>query len=608
MTFRAKLFFVFTLALLVSIGVIVAGATINVRKSIEQLNAEHTDALVAQFQQEVDRRKAEVLTRVHGVAEDSGTVTMAMNLARPGADVSVYVNDAQQVAKAHQLDFLDFLADDGSIISSYEWPARFGYKLSWVTEPQDWTSAGAFLTKVETQNGSQIGLLSVTPIRVGDKNLYVVGGERLDNNFLSELVVPNGMRALLYLNLDQSFQAINLVDVNGPVVQGDPFTATINAELADPSKLTFTIPYTPEAGASEVFHAWPLQGRNNQIFGVLLVGNSQKNLIAIERRIALLGGAVALGGLFLGLLLSWWAAARVTRPVRKLAAGAQRVSHGDLSSHVEVRGPSEMMQLAKSFNSMTDQLNEQRERLVQAERVAAWRELARRLAHELKNPLFPLQTTVQNMQRAKDMDAQQFEEVFRESTGILLSEIDNLTKIVSRFSDFSRMPQPELAAINLNDLARATAKLFESQFSAVGRPPITSELHLNPELPMIEADSTLLKRALENLVLNAMDAMPAGGVLMLRTTPQDGGVHLEISDTGTGLTPEECGRLFTPYYTTKQHGTGLGLAIVQSVVSDHGGRISVESEAGVGTSFHIFLPMKPPPRPADHASSNGDGA
>lgn len=602
------MFFVFTLALLVSIGVIVAGATINVRKSIEQLNAEHTDALVAQFQQEVDRRKAEVLTRVHGVAEDSGTVTMAMNLARPGADVSVYVNDAQQVAKAHQLDFLDFLADDGSIISSYEWPARFGYKLSWVTEPQDWTSAGAFLTKVETQNGSQIGLLSVTPIRVGDKNLYVVGGERLDNNFLSELVVPNGMRALLYLNLDQSFQAINLVDVNGPVVQGDPFTATINAELADPSKLTFTIPYTPEAGASEVFHAWPLQGRNNQIFGVLLVGNSQKNLIAIERRIALLGGAVALGGLFLGLLLSWWAAARVTRPVRKLAAGAQRVSAGDLSSHVEVRGPAEMVQLAKSFNSMTDQLNEQRERLVQAERVAAWRELARRLAHELKNPLFPLQTTVQNMQRAKDMDAQQFEEVFRESTGILLSEIDNLKKIVSRFSDFSRMPQPELAAINLNDLARATAKLFESQFSAVGRPPITSELHLNPELPMIEADSTLLKRALENLVLNAMDAMPAGGVLMLRTTPQDGGVHLEISDTGTGLTPEECGRLFTPYYTTKQHGTGLGLAIAQSVVSDHGGRISVESEAGVGTSFHIFLPMKPPPRPADHASSNGDGA
>ncbi|HKQ86818.1 MAG TPA: ATP-binding protein [Candidatus Acidoferrales bacterium] len=608
MTFRTKLFFVFTLALLVSVGVIVAGVTITARNSFEQLNAEHTNALIEQFKREYARRETEVVTRVHGVAEDSGTVTMAMNLARPAADVSVYVNDAQEVARAHQLDFLDFLGDDGSIISSYEWPARFGYKLTWVTEPKDWSSTGAFLTRVDTQNGAQVGLLSVTPIRVGDKNLYVVGGERLEEKFLSELVLPQGMRALLYLNLDQSFQAINLIDVNGPVVQGDPFTATINEELARPSERTFTIPYTPEAGAAEVFHALPLQGRNNQVFGVLLVGNSQRDLVLIERRIALLGAAVLGGGLLLGLLLSWWAAARVTKPVRKLAAGAQRVSQGDLGSRVEARGPLEMMQLARSFNHMTDQLNEQRERLVQAERVAAWRELARRLAHELKNPLFPLQTTVQNMQRAKEMDAQQFEEVFRESTGILLSEIDNLKKIVSRFSDFARMPQPELAAVNVNDLARGTAKLFESQFSAVGRPPITSELHLNPELPVIEADSTLLKRALENLVLNAMDAMPAGGVLMLRTAPQDGGVHLEVSDTGTGLTPEECDRLFTPYYTTKQHGTGLGLAIVQSVVSDHGGRISVESEAGVGTSFHIFLPMKPPPRPVDHASSNGDGA
>ena len=107
----------------------------------------------------------------------------------------------------------------------------------------------------------------------------------------------------------------------------------------------------------------------------------------------------------------------------------------------------------------------------------------------------------------------------------------------------------------------------------------------------------LLRRAIENLVLNAMDAMPAGGVLMLSTTHKDGHVQLEISDTGTGLTPEECDRLFTPYYTTKQHGTGLGLAIVKSVISDHGGRISVESETGVGTSFHIELPTQPPRRP-----------
>jgi signal transduction histidine kinase len=207
-----------------------------------------------------------------------------------------------------------------------------------------------------------------------------------------------------------------------------------------------------------------------------------------------------------------------------------------------------------------------------------------------------LQTTVENLQRAKEQSPEQFEEVFRESTGILLSEIENLKAIVGRFSDFAKMPQPELAPVNLNEIVRGIVKLFEAQFSAVGRPPITLELHLAEDLPTIQADATLLRRAIENLVLNAMDAMPAGGILMLRTAHENGGVDLEISDTGKGLTPEECERLFTPYYTTKQHGTGLGLAIVQSVVSDHGGSISVESETSVGTSFHIHLPGKPPLR------------
>jgi nitrogen fixation/metabolism regulation signal transduction histidine kinase len=326
------------------------------------------------------------------------------------------------------------------------------------------------------------------------------------------------------------------------------------------------------------------------------VGSSQREVVLLERRIRLLAFAVAGMGLFFGLLLSWWGAARVTSPVRKLAEGAREVSEGNWNARVNVRGSGELGQLALAFNRMTQQLNEQRERIVQAERVAAWRELARRLAHELKNPLFPLQTTVENLQRAKEQSPEQFEEVFRESTGILLSEIENLKAIVGRFSDFAKMPQPELAPVNLNEIVRGIVKLFEAQFSAVGRPPITLELHLAEDLPTIQADATLLRRAIENLVLNAMDAMPAGGILMLRTAHENGGVDLEISDTGKGLTPEECERLFTPYYTTKQHGTGLGLAIVQSVVSDHGGSISVESETSVGTSFHIHLPGKPPLR------------
>jgi len=132
-------------------------------------------------------------------------------------------------------------------------------------------------------------------------------------------------------------------------------------------------------------------------------------------------------------------------------------------------------------------------------------------------------------------------------------------------------------------------QLFEAQLRAPGRPPVETKLQLGADAGQVPADPDQLRRALRNLVLNALDAMPQGGALTVRTSRHDGKVALEVSDTGEGLTPEECDRLFTPYYTTKQHGTGLGLAIVQSVVSDHRGTITVHSEPGQGTTFRIEL-------------------
>jgi nitrogen fixation/metabolism regulation signal transduction histidine kinase len=280
--------------------------------------------------------------------------------------------------------------------------------------------------------------------------------------------------------------------------------------------------------------------------------------------------------------------------VQQLAAGAREVAAGNWQARVEVPAGGEIAELARAFNHMTLQLATQREQLVQTERVAAWRELARRLAHELKNPLFPLQITVENLQRARERNPGEFDEVFRESTDTLLAELANLKTIIGRFSDFAKMPAPDLKKVNMNEVVRDALRPFYAQFTAVGRPPITPELYLDEGLPAIEADPDLLHKAVQNLVLNALDAMPAGGTLTIRTRPSAaGGVIFEIADTGEGLTREECERLFTPYYTTKQHGTGLGLAIVQSVVSDHTAKISVESDAGHGTTFRIEFPARP---------------
>jgi two-component system nitrogen regulation sensor histidine kinase NtrY len=257
---------------------------------------------------------------------------------------------------------------------------------------------------------------------------------------------------------------------------------------------------------------------------------------------------------------------------------------------VDVNGDDELGQLADSFNRMTTQLLGQKERLLQAERVAAWRELARRLAHELKNPLFPLQLTVENMVRARQQSPEQFEEVFRESSRTLLAEIANLKGIIGRFSEFSKMPQPRLEQVQVNDVIRGVMQLLQAQLEAPDRPKIRCELQLDSNLDIIAADADLFHRAISNLVLNAIDAMPQGGTLTLRTRNDASKIMIEVADTGAGMTPEECERIFTPYYTSKAHGTGLGLAIVQSVVSDHGGSIRVQSEPGRGTTFMIELP------------------
>ena len=197
--------------------------------------------------------------------------------------------------------------------------------------------------------------------------------------------------------------------------------------------------------------------------GVLLVGSSRRPLIELQRRIVSTAMLVGGAGILVAVLASLWFAARVTRPVVSLAEAARRVAAGDLGAKVEVESSDELGELAASFNRMTEDLLQQKDRTLQAERVAAWRELARRLAHELKNPLFPLQVTVENLMRAKQKSPEMFEEVFQEGTATLLAEINNLKTIIGRFSEFSKMPQPQRQPTQVNDVVRSVLRVFHAQ-------------------------------------------------------------------------------------------------------------------------------------------------
>jgi two-component system nitrogen regulation sensor histidine kinase NtrY len=592
MSFRTKLFLIFLITVLASVSLVAYGVTHYTQAAFEEMDAQRTEALVAQFKKEFAQRGEEVVHQVENIANAEITLRMALDLARPNADPSLYVHDATGAAQDHGLDFVEFVNADGTLISSAQYPARVGYKSDWVTSTKDWKDSTAFLKKEELPDGVALSLTVVRTLPVGDRNFYIIGGRRLDQNFLASLVLPAGMRTLLYRNVEPGFVAAALTDANGEAAQAERFAPIIEQIQRAPEPVVQTVNWSTNPADAETFHAIPLPGRNNELLGVLLVGSSRREQVSLTEHIFQIAAAVGGAALLVGLLVSLWVAARITRPVEELADGAREVTAGRWDTRIRVRGGDEIGQLAGAFNEMTHTLAEQKERLVQTERVAAWRELARRLAHELRNPLFPMQITVENLQRARQLEAKQFMEVFNESTATLRAELANLNAIVGRFSDFAKMPTPHFSRVNVNESLRDVVRLFEAQFHEVGKPIITPEFFLTEPLPEIEADAELLHRAFQNLVLNALDAMPAGGTLSMRTSEHSGNVRIEVTDTGKGLTPEECSRLFTPYYTTKSQGTGLGLAIVQSVVSDHHGTISVVSEEGRGATFRMELPER----------------
>ena len=599
MTFRRKLLTVFALTVFLSVAAVTLLISAVTRRAFDRSEDERTTALVTQFRREFNRQGEAVVHRVESIAASDAVNHMALALNRAPADSGPYFELAKSAAENNQLDFLEFVDSAGTIVSSAQWPERFGHPDESLEGLSATNQQGPFLKQEPLQETTALGLFAVRASRAGEHPVYVVGGRRLDKVFLAGLDMPTGMHVMLYQNRGERFSP-DLVDPS-PIAKGpraeEKLEPLVDAVRQSKEEQTRLVHWSDNPAEDEVVHAIPLlgagSGRDRSLLAILLIGNSRRTYVELTRHIRSAALLVGGGGILVALLLSTWAAARVTRPVEELAHAAQEVAAGNWNTRVDVNGDDELGQLADSFNRMTTELLWQKERLIQAERVAAWRELARRLAHELKNPLFPLQLTVENLVRARQQSPGQFDDVFRESARTLLADISNLKGIISRFSEFSKMPHPQLQAVQINDVILGVAQLFQAQLERPGPGKISCELQLDPHLQPLAADTELLHQAISNLVTNALDAMPQGGVLTLRTRRDSGNAMIEVADNGSGLTGPECERIFTPYYTSKKHGTGLGLAIVQSIVSDHGGRIQVHSKPGNGTTFVIALPITP---------------
>ena len=620
MSLRQKLLLLFSLTVAAAVAAVTWTVLVRIRLVFEQRDREEIALFVSQFQREFQHRSAEVASAVDRIAASERVRTMAFELVQSD-DTSPYLNEAQTLAQDAQLDFLEIVGPDGNIVSSAQWPAQFGYP-----EPAVKITQATFLKYEDLPDHTTVpGIFSVRAVHGAEPLVHLVGGNRLDQSFLADLPVAPGMQISLY-NDPPPYALSDTVSADGPPPTGfDPkrllaasgeiagathYQSLIEAALKSGQQESRILYLTDRREDSVNATAIPLKGDTGSVLAVLIVSISRSGMVEAQQHIRAIAYGVAAGGILFAIVCSLWIAARVSRPIEQLACAAEEVASGNWETRVPERGRDEVGVLARSFNHMTSQLVSQRERLVQTERVAAWRELARRLAHELKNPLFPLQLTVENLVRARDLPAAEFDEIFAESTQTLSMEIANLKTIIGRFSDFSKMPKPELERIDVDDALLRVMLLY---FPSLIRTPNSNEREATEEARAgskvnctlegaseelwIDTDPELLHRALSNLVLNAIDAMPDGGTLTLSANAHGDMVEIRVADTGQGMTLEECERLFTPYYTTKEHGTGLGLAIVQSVIADHAGTIAVESRPGGGATFVITLPKASDTKP-----------
>lgn len=505
---------------------------------------------------------------------------------------------AKQVAESLELDVFSILSEDGTIISSAHWPAKFGYKNSDLARMATAHENTPFLIREETSDEQFLTIQSTRFVKFdyGPNKLIVAGGYRLFSPDFVARVQSSGDAVVLFFDASkQSWHALTETDdietFSKQVALRNLVDQVTNKRGnllldSEEKKTDINLQEISSKNHNYVFTAIPLVSAMNTPLGALVIGLSQDDVYTFLSQMKLFSYGAAIIGILSAVALSALLALRVTGPVQKLSKAVGSMAMGDLDQKIDIRSHDEIGMLSAAFNKMALDLKSHREKLLQAERVAAWREMARRLAHELKNPLFPIQVSIETMVKAEHRNADAFQKIFSECTRTVLEEINSLKKIINEFSEFARMPRPVFAPVSLNEVVEQSLSLFTNQMDQV-----TLSVYLDDGLPPIMADKDHIGRVIKNLVGNALEAMPSGGRLDVTTHKQgDEWVLLKISDTGVGMSEEAKRRLFTPYYTTKPRGTGLGLAIVQSIVADHHGKISVQSSVGQGTTFEIELP------------------
>jgi len=284
-------------------------------------------------------------------------------------------------------------------------------------------------------------------------------------------------------------------------------------------------------------------------------------------------------------IFAFFLSKNITKSLRLIGDKMKNVSINKKNEKLVWRNEDEIGELVHRYNTMVDELEQSADLLAESERETAWREMAKQVAHEIKNPLTPMKLNVQFLEKSLKQDAPDFKEKMTRFSQKMITQIDVLTEIANEFSSFAKMPTTSLSEVNLRLIIRDTVGTFDKDIKV-------AKVLNGIEKALIKGDESQLIRVFNNLLTNSSQAIPEGriGVVQVLLTENETHYEIEIKDNGKGIEPDQYNKIFTPNFTTKSSGSGLGLAIVKNIIKNHGGSIRFESKVGVGTSFFLKFP------------------
>ncbi len=522
------------------------------------------------------RRRDDAARAMDELAQSPALEEVAKDAARVPPPSSL-TSAAANLMVPRGLQVLSLLDAEGRTLTSGHLPARLGdvdEALLAVTKAPPGTTL-AVMVELSDATGLRRApaLVTARSVDYGDARLWAVGGLLLDDAFASELARLTGAEV----------------------------------EILAEGKTVATTGVQPQRSAERTLHFEPVAEARLRF--------SRAEMLATQAEVLRAFLAFASLGLALALLSGVLVARRITRPLEALTTASRRIAEGELDVRVEERASGEVRTLIDTFNRMTGDLQATTKALVQSERIAAWQEVARRLAHEIKNPLTPIKMSLETLLALGKRNDPRFAATFQESAAAVLEEVERLRRTVDEFSQFARLPHPTLTRLSLTELATQVLTLYSAHavtYRLVGAPPTgsptlraqpssstmkfargsTNAPGASPELTadvFVDADRDQLTQVLVNLVKNAEEAMPSGGEVLVKVGGDATSAWLEVQDAGAGVPADQRSRIFEPYMTTKSGGTGLGLAIAARIALEHSGRLEL-LDSPSGARFRLTLP------------------